>query len=806
MLIGEAPGDTEDRIGRPFLGEAGHILDGMLDELSIDRNECFITNVCKYRPPHNKIVNWMPEVKKDVTPDMVFLIDRMVKPQVMEGYNELLQEIEIVKPKLIIAFGNVPLWALTGKWGILSWRGSQMRYKGIRLLPTAHPAFLLRSWEWRFWIMLDLKRAFRKTEEEWQEPHREIRVRPSFVQTTNFLTTLLDCLEFGSVGPVAADIETRRQQIACIGLGLSADKAFCIPFLSPSHKDYSYWNRSEELQIIELLQRVLPHPRMRIIGQNFSYDTQHILKQWGIVPNLWRDTLVTQHLLFPGTPLDLSHLSTAHCEHHYYWKDEGKEWHPGVPEEQLWNYNGLDCCKTFEVYESQAKLIEEFGLGEKLEEVHQHWWCAMYAMKRGVLYDDGARPELGVELDQKLQYFDQYFKDVLHHSLNPQSPHQMKRLFYEDLKLPKIYKRKANKAGIRPVTCDDEALEEMGLKYPELRGFIAAISLQRTTRTLKSTFVEKGPDADRRMRTAYGITADTFRLTSSENVFGGGTNLQNLPSSKSKSTGKAVRRSKWFGERFKFPNVRRLYLPDPGMEFWDGDLDRADMQVVAWEADEPELKKLLKLGVDIHLYNAFTLQRLQPPSLEDLIEGQPAYAEHRKRHSHMREFSKTWGHGTDYGGSARTMAINSRIPVRDSENYRAIYFERYPGIPQWQERIQYELETTRRVTNKFGYSIYFFGRVEGLLGEALAWNPQSTVALVTRIAWARIMAYEPLIEVLLQSHDALEGQYPIEHRDYCLSAIKRHMSVVVPYEDPLIIPVGIKTSTLSWGHCGEDKE
>src|SRR5690348_3649387 len=118
MIVGEAPGAEETRLGRPFVGASGQELDRMLHEAGIIRSECFVTNVAREQPPGNDISAFIPLKKKDVGPDCQRFRDRMVRPPVLEGYRTLLKEISLVKPTLIIALGNTPLWALTGRFGI----------------------------------------------------------------------------------------------------------------------------------------------------------------------------------------------------------------------------------------------------------------------------------------------------------------------------------------------------------------------------------------------------------------------------------------------------------------------------------------------------------------------------------------------------------------------------------------------------------------------------------------------------------------------------------------------------------------
>src|SRR6266404_7430913 len=141
MLVGEAPGAQEEIEGIPFVGESGKELNRMLQEAGITRSECFVTNVCRIRPPGNDINHFIAKAKKDITNAHKQLHGRWVLPQILDGVSLLEKELQMVKPNIVVALGNVPLWALTGLWGITRWRGSMLsRPNGTKVIPTIHPA------------------------------------------------------------------------------------------------------------------------------------------------------------------------------------------------------------------------------------------------------------------------------------------------------------------------------------------------------------------------------------------------------------------------------------------------------------------------------------------------------------------------------------------------------------------------------------------------------------------------------------------------------------------------------------------
>ena len=126
MLVGEAPGADEDRLGEPFVGQAGKLLDNMLGALGLARGaDVYIANVIKCRPPGNR--NPQPDEVAQCAP-------------------YLLRQISLIQPKLIVAMGRFAAQTLLGTdASIASLRGRVHRYAGVPLVVTYHPAYLLRN-------------------------------------------------------------------------------------------------------------------------------------------------------------------------------------------------------------------------------------------------------------------------------------------------------------------------------------------------------------------------------------------------------------------------------------------------------------------------------------------------------------------------------------------------------------------------------------------------------------------------------------------------------------------------------------
>ena len=142
MLIGEAPGEQEDKKGLPFVGKSGQLLSKALECLGIDREKnVFITNSVKCRPQNNR----KPTAEESTLYKHLFL----------------LKEIEIIKPRVICTLGSTALESLLEKQvKITTVRGKQLNFDGIMLIPTYHPAYILRNpKEFSHWFS-DLEKAY----------------------------------------------------------------------------------------------------------------------------------------------------------------------------------------------------------------------------------------------------------------------------------------------------------------------------------------------------------------------------------------------------------------------------------------------------------------------------------------------------------------------------------------------------------------------------------------------------------------------------------------------------------------------
>ena len=146
MIVGEAPGRTEDKLQKPFMGRAGKILDSLLESINLDRSKVYITNVVNYRPDKN----------------------RKPTPNEINEFKKLLfKHIEIIKPNCVLLLGATAATAVLNHIGPLSeirgqWKNIKMINSYFNILTTFHPAFLLRQPNQKKSAINDLKALVQK--------------------------------------------------------------------------------------------------------------------------------------------------------------------------------------------------------------------------------------------------------------------------------------------------------------------------------------------------------------------------------------------------------------------------------------------------------------------------------------------------------------------------------------------------------------------------------------------------------------------------------------------------------------------
>lgn len=350
LLVGEAWGESEETCRRPFAGYSGkelwlmlgEAMPGVAPELHAKASEMHhygtawvghraewlaaagigMTNVLALRPPGNQL-EALCTVKKDlpsVYPYGPFSKGKYLRPEYLPELFRLHEEIIQTQPNLIVALGNSACWAVLHSTAIGSIRGAIAPSMGlpngvtVKVLPTYHPAGVMRNWAWRPIVVADLMKAGREAEfPEIRRPRRQILISPTIEEceawTTETIAAGVPVYPF-----LANDIETGAGQIKCIGFARTRACAIVIPFVDFSKPGGSYWTTAElEVRAWRCVEALLSCDIAKLY-QNGVYDLQYELKT-GIKPkNCTADTMLFHHSLFPELQKGLGFLGSIYTD------------------------------------------------------------------------------------------------------------------------------------------------------------------------------------------------------------------------------------------------------------------------------------------------------------------------------------------------------------------------------------------------------------------------------------------------------------------------------------------------------------
>jgi uracil-DNA glycosylase len=342
VICGEAWGEAEAETGRPFVGVSGKELWRMLGEAWpevapidyqrtmralymrdhgwIDVREdwlreasVLLTNVFAFRPDANDLETiCVPKAERGEPypwPAMKqggYVPRKIMAPEV----DRLLAELKAYPRNLVIAAGNAALAALCHTSGIMSRRGAiceSAALPGLKVLPTIHPAAIMRQWQQRPTVLQDLmKAAIERRFPEIRRPERYICINPSIEEINGFCDVARDAWR------MAIDIETMNGQIRCVGFAVQRQSAIVVPFIDKAKPGWSYWSDpADELRAWDLVAALCDLPCQKIF-QNGLYDIQYLVKSGCPVRNMTADTMLLHHSMYPELPKSLGFLGSVY--------------------------------------------------------------------------------------------------------------------------------------------------------------------------------------------------------------------------------------------------------------------------------------------------------------------------------------------------------------------------------------------------------------------------------------------------------------------------------------------------------------
>lgn len=754
-LIGEAPGSTETKVGKPFIGPSGRYLFNLMANAGLTRADCYITNVVKEQPEGNKIDKFI-----------TFRSGKVLTTKAYDAYEEALyEELANVRSNVFVAIGGVSLYALCRKYKITKWRGSILEgwagKKKVKVIPIIHPAAALQQYIFSHLISFDLKRVAEEMHfPDIRTPSRSIMIKPSFMDTMAFLSTC------AHKEIVAFDIEVMNEEVSCISFAYSPYDAISIPFVS---RGSDYFTPEQEGEVWRMIASILENTNISKLGQNLAFDTTFLFRRYGIKTRPCNDTMIAQAIMYPDFPKGLDFITSIHTKEPYY-KDEGKKWLKfGGSDEEFWLYNAKDSVVCFEAF---IKLQNDLANLNNLEAYNNQVMLIepiVYMNERGIKVDVKGLTDASKEAEEQIEKCTVDLRKMCGFDINPGSPKQVGDYFYVTKKEKPYVNRKTGQA-----TTDKDALKRLARKGHKEASILLEI---RRLSKLKDTYLDVTLDKDNRLRCAFNpVGTSSGRLSSSETIFGTGTNMQNLPN-----------------------EFRKYIVADDNCMIFNMDLSQAENRVVAYIAPDPLMIKAFEENLDIHKQTAGLIFN---KSIEEVSDEEGSSSIGGGNFSE-RFWGKKANHGLNYDLGYRTFSFLYEIPEVEGKYIVERYHSAYPGIRQYHAWVRNRLSKDRILENCFGRKRLFLDRWgDELFKEAYSFIPQSTVADKLNRHGINYVYYnqdlfEP-IDLLNQVHDSMVWQmnyvlFSWEQQATCILLLKKSLEQPISWKgNSFFIPVTLE--------------
>lgn len=720
MIVGEAPGYQEDEEGEPFIGAAGQLLNKLLDEFGkIDRDECYITNVAKCRPPQNRTPT-RKEIKICV-----------------EEY--LIKEIDRVEPRWVLALGNAALQGVLGKSGITKHRGTRYEFPDFTVMASFHPAAVLRNPRYGTELAADLERFGKLTRGEDGTPTTKVRM----IRTAAQMKWLLRKLN--SVKAFAYDIETNGLQeyrsdskIVSIAFTWNAGESVFIPI----HHKQTPWKNPQ--QVLDALVSVMKDSPAKKIAHNGKFDARW-LAQFGVEVTQTFDTMLAAHMLDENRAKGLKPLSQLFLQADAYDLGDELKDAENVSLVKLATYNAKDTDYTFRLYQTFRKELWE---EKRVAKVFKHLMIpASNALvpieRRGIQVDWERWLDRNVKTSANIKRLEdhmkeQYVKKSKRGNINFNSPIQVAEWLFGDLDLEILEETKTGNPSTK-----ESVLLQLAREHK-----VAAILLKyRKWKKYSTTYLgpwAKWADEDMRIHPTYKLFGTvTGRLSCTD------PNLQQVP---------------------REPFIRGILGARKGYVFVEADYSQIELRIAAMLAHEKRMLRMFAQGADIHMNTAVEMTGKTPDTVEK---------EERKKAKAVN-FGFLYSMGAEKFVTYARDNYGVDITLPEAEAFREKFFASYPALRPWHERQKRLAHRYKRVHSAIGRVRHLpdiDSRDKGVRGEAERQAINSPVQSLASdfTLLAMILLSQLGLSILGLVHDALLFEMHEDEVEKTLPIIKQTM-------------------------------
>ena len=740
--------------------------------------------------------------------------------------NILIEELNAIRPSVVIAMGEYALQTLTGKVGITNFRGSVLPFHAALIPKLAqgyappkvvicqHPQIEHIAEEQSFLIRMD----FEKAVDLLFNPGKPIDAQEiTIARTTN------EWLQFRSKYPTSperlvTDIETHNGFITCASVSFDGYRGCTIPLIGGT------FNTLERSRLSYLLAKDLENPAIAKGNQNIGYD-KRIYERFGysLNPVKW-DTMLAAGIIAAEFPKRLGFLTSIYCDGAYH-KDEGKEFDPSKHSfDQLYEYCAKDAIKTFQIWDKQRKDLEGLGALEFFEDYMMRLFDPYFQLDSvGILQSRDKKLELIGKYD--------FMRSIKMMELNAITGTPLRNLAYQavgeymESNYFPISRHKSKESGRLIVNTDAESFKKMRaakvedykkckVPYEHAIRFINLILLIRRIDKI-TEYIDVGVHPDGRIRTSTKLGGTSSGRTSQgrtpdQAAFWEDKKLvyENLGGSFQTVTKHGFiiegEDDSDIEDGIIGKDVREMYIPDSGFVFVEIDRSQAEARIVDLLAEDYEgLEEYGK--VDKHsknaalIYTDFTYEEIRALYKSGDDEG-----------AYMRQIGKKVVHATNYDMGDYRLSNLANISLQFAHECLKKVHRAKPWIKEvFHRSVEEEVRKKRRLDNPYGRPRMFYKKLDGHgIKVAFSWYPQSTISDGTKLAlvktWDQIDRAKAVL--VAENHDSITA---IVKRGYLREYVRIAREALLEpidfrrgtfYRDyHIVIPCEVAVGRKNWG-------
>ena len=532
-------------------------------------------------------------------------------------------------------------------------------------------------------------------------------------------------------------------------------------------------NREEAQATVDLFRPVFENEAIEKTGHNIKYDLM-VLGNYGVeLKGRLFDTMIAHYLLQPELRHSMDYLAeillkykTIHIDELIGAKGKNQGSMRDVALEKITIYAAEDADITLRLRDVLEQQIEEKGLRELFYDVEMPLVRVLADMERtGVLIDDFALAQSSSVMTAEMQRIERHIKELSGANINISSPKQVGELLFDVLKISE--KPKKTKSG--QYVTDEETLEALRSKHP----VVSEILEYRGVKKLLGTYIDALPKLINR-KTGRVHTSFNQTVTATGRLSSSNPNLQNIP----------IR-----DEQGK--EIRKAFIASEGRVFMSADYSQVELRLMAHLSQDKNMMDAFNADHDIHAATAANIYKVP---IEEVT-------------SDMRRKAKTANFGIIYGISI--FGLSERLGVSRAEAKELIdgYFMSFPGVKEY---IDSTIENARRdgyvetLLHRRRYLPDINSRNANVRGyaERNAVNApiQGTAADIIKIAMVKIadrLKREGLkAEMLLQVHDELNFNVPLDEVDRVKELVREEMEGAIELSVPLRVDIGVGANWL----------